>query len=193
MTFFLILASYLLGAIPFGWLVGKSLKVDVRKTGSGNIGATNVLRTLGPGPGAAVLVLDLLKGTAAVLIGQAFSPDPLIVVLCGLSAIIGHSYPVYLGFRGGKGAATGLGVLLGVAPDIFVFAVLLFLVIVALTRYVSVGSILTAITVFIAFLLYARPLPYSVAALLAAVLIIARHRPNIKRLIAGTEPRLGER
>jgi acyl phosphate:glycerol-3-phosphate acyltransferase len=115
MPLLLMLAGYLLGAIPFGLLIGKIRNVDIRKHGSGNIGATNALRILGAGPGSLVLILDMLKGTAAVMIGQAFTADPLIIVLCGLAAVIGHSYPVYLGFKGGKGAATGLGVLLGVA------------------------------------------------------------------------------
>ena len=193
MSFLLILVSYLLGAIPFGLLIGKIKHIDIREKGSGNIGATNVFRTLGPVPGATVFLLDLLKGTGAVMIGRAFSGDPLIIVLCGLVAVIGHSFPVYLGFKGGKGAATGLGVLLGVAPDIFLFALLIFLVTVALTRYVSVGSMLTAVAVLTAFLVLGQPSQYSVAAALIALVIFLRHRPNIKRLIAGTEPRIGEK
>ncbi|OGB88926.1 acyl-phosphate glycerol 3-phosphate acyltransferase [candidate division WOR-1 bacterium RIFCSPHIGHO2_01_FULL_53_15] len=193
MSYIIILAGYLLGAIPFGLLIGKILKVDLRKAGSGNIGATNVLRTMGIVPGSAVLALDLLKGTGAVMIGRWFSGDPVIIVFCGLAAVIGHSFSVYLGFKGGKGAATGLGVLLGVAPDIFLFAVLIFLATVALTRHVSVGSMLTAVAVFAAFITLGRPQPYTAAAGLVAAIIFLRHRPNIKRLVAGTEPRLGEK
>ncbi len=192
MPFLLILISYLLGAIPFGLLIGKIKNVDVRQAGSGNIGATNVLRTLGVVPGTTALILDLFKGTGAVLLGRLFSGDPLIIVLCGLAAVIGHSFPIYLGFKGGKGAATGLGVLLGVAPDIFLFAVLIFLATVALTRFVSVGSLLTAVAVLTALLVSGQPRPYSAAAALIALIIFLRHRPNIRRLIAGTEPRLGE-
>lgn len=193
MPFLLILAGYLLGSIPFGLLIGKIMKIDVRKSGSGNIGATNVLRTLGVGPGALVLILDTLKGAVPVWLAQAYSGDPLIIVLCGLAAIIGHTFPIYLGFKGGKGVATSGGVLLGLAPDMFVFAILLFLVIVGLTRFVSVGSILTALTLFIVFIILGKPLPYTVLVGLAAVLIVIRHRPNIKRLIAGTELRIGEK
>ena len=193
MPLILMLAGYLLGSIPFGLLIGKIMKIDVRKSGSGNIGATNVLRTLGVGPGALVLILDTLKGAVPVWLAQAYSGDPLIIVLCGLAAIIGHTFPIYLGFKGGKGVATSGGVLLGLAPDMFVFAILLFLVIVGLTRFVSVGSILTALTLFIVFIILGKPLPYTVLVGLAAVLIVIRHRPNIKRLIAGTELRIGEK
>lgn len=193
MPFILILVGYLLGSIPFGLLIGKIMKIDVRKSGSGNIGATNVLRTLGFGPGVLVFVLDTLKGAAPVWLAQAYSGDPLIIVLCGLAAISGHTFPLYLGFKGGKGVATGGGVLLGLAPDMFVFAILLFLVIVGLTRFVSVGSILTALTLLIVFIVLGKPLPYTMVVGLAALLIIVRHLSNIKRLIAGTEPRLGEK
>jgi glycerol-3-phosphate acyltransferase PlsY len=112
-------------------------------------------------------------------------------MLCGLAAIIGHTFPIYLGFKGGKGVATGGGVLLGLAPDMFVFGIVLFLVVVGLTRFVSAGSVLAAVTVFILFILLGKPLPYTVLVGLAALLIIVRHIPNIKRLIAGTEHRIG--
>ena len=191
MPFILMLAGYLLGSIPFGFIIGKIGKIDVRKAGSGNIGATNVMRTMGPVPGGLVLALDALKGTLPVWLAQAYSGDPTIVVLCGLAAIIGHSFPVFLGFKGGKGVATGAGVLLGIAPDMFLFGLVLFLVIVGLTRYVSAGSVLAAVTVFILFIVLGKPLPYTVLVGLAAVLIVLRHLPNIKRLIAGTELRIG--
>jgi acyl phosphate:glycerol-3-phosphate acyltransferase len=187
------LVGYLLGSIPFGFLVGKIGRIDITKAGSGNIGATNVMRTMGVTPGALVLILDTLKGAAPVWLAHSYSGDPLIVVLCGLAAIIGHTFPIFLGFKGGKGVATGGGVLLGLAPEMFVFGIVLFLVAVGLTRFVSVGSILAAVTVFIAFLVLGKPLPYTVLVGLAALLIVVRHLGNIKRLMAGTECRVGEK
>jgi glycerol-3-phosphate acyltransferase PlsY len=191
MPYILILVGYLLGSIPFGFIIGKIGKIDVRQAGSGNIGATNVMRTLGFTPAAFVLILDTLKGALPVWLAQAYSGDPLIIILCGLAAIIGHTFPLFLGFRGGKGVATGGGVLLGIAPEMFVFGIVLFLVIVGLTRYVSAGSVLAAVTVFVLFVLLGKPLPYTVVVGLVSLLIIARHTANIKRLIAGTERRIG--
>lgn len=193
MPFLFILAGYLIGSIPFGLIVARYFKVDIRKYGSGNIGATNVLRTLGPVPGGIVFTLDMLKGTASVVLPLFFGLDPLIIILCGLAAVLGHSFPLYLGFKGGKGVATSMGVLLGIAPDLCLFTIILFAVIVALTRFVSVGSMLTAITITIAFFLLDKPLAYSLVALLITIIIILRHRPNIRRLLVGTEPRIGEK
>jgi glycerol-3-phosphate acyltransferase PlsY len=134
----------------------------------------------------------MLKGTAAVVLAaHYYKPDPWLMVACGLAAVLGHSYSLFLKFRGGRGAATGLGVLLGIAPDIFLFAVLLFTLIVGLTRYVSLGSILTALAVTLALFAFGRPLPYSVTAALIAAVIIIRHLPNIQRLRQGTETKLG--
>jgi glycerol-3-phosphate acyltransferase PlsY len=193
MPFLLMLVGYLLGSIPFGVIIGKIGKIDVTKAGSGNIGATNVMRTMGLTPAAFVLIFDTLKGALPVWLARAYSGDPLLIVLCGLAAIIGHAFPLFLGFKGGKGVATGGGVLLGIAPDMFVFGIVLFLVVVGLTRYVSAGSVLSAVTVFILFILLGKPLPYTVVVGLAAVLIVVRHTANIKRLIAGTERRIGEK
>lgn len=193
MLILLILVGYLLGSIPFGFIAGKIGKIDVTRAGSGNIGATNVMRTMGLTPAALVLILDTLKGALPVWLAQAYSGDPRIIVLCGLAAIIGHAFPLYLGFKGGKGVATGGGVLLGLAPDMFVLGIVLFLIVVGLTRYVSAGSILAAVTVFILFVLLGKPLPYTVVVGLAAALIVVRHLANIKRLIAGTERRIGEK
>ena len=193
MVYWLLLAGYLLGSIPFGLIIAAFWRIDIRKYGSGNIGATNVLRTLGIVPGSLVFTLDMLKGTAVVVPAAHYFNDPLLTVSCGLAAVLGHTFPVFLRFRGGRGAATGLGVLLGVAPDLFVFAVLLFSLIVGLTRYVSLGSILTTLAVAIAFFAFGRPWPYSSAAALISLIIILRHIPNIKRLLQGTESRLGEK
>lgn len=188
-----IVAGYFLGAIPFGLLISSIWNIDIRRYGSGNIGATNILRVLGPIAAALVFVLDLLKGTLAVYLGYWAGGDPLIVLLAGVSAILGHMFPIFLGFKGGKGAATGLGVLLGIAPEIFLGGAIMVALLIALTRYVSVASIITPVLVAAAFFLLKKPLLYSLAAGLVAILIIIRHIPNIQRLLSGTEPRLGEK
>jgi acyl phosphate:glycerol-3-phosphate acyltransferase len=191
MVYWLLLAGYLLGSIPFGLIVAAFWRIDIRQYGSGNIGATNVLRTLGIVPGSLVFALDLLKGTGAVLLAAHYLNQPFLIVGCGLAAVLGHTYSVFLKFQGGRGAATGLGVLLGIAPDLFIFAVMLFSLIVGLTRYVSLGSILTALAVTMAFFAFGKPWPYSVAAALISLVIIMRHIPNIRRLLQGKESRIG--
>ena len=126
-----IILGYLIGSIPFGFLAGKIKGVDIRKVGSGNIGATNIYRSLGIWPALTVFILDMLKGTAAVYIAQALLPQstPLLsreyfIVLSGVAAMVGHMYSIFLGFSGGKGAATSLGILFGIAPDLFVIAII---------------------------------------------------------------------
>ncbi len=189
----ILIAAYLIGSIPFGYLISKVLNIDIRKFGSGNIGATNVFRTLGPVPGTIVFVLDLLKGTLPVYLAIQLGLNPWLIILAGIAAVIGHTYPVYLKFKGGRGAATGLGILLGIAPDIFVGAVAIAALIIYISRYVSLASIITPIIVTIALLAFGRPLPYSLAAGLISIIIIARHIPNIKRLLSGTERKIGEK
>jgi len=187
----IITGSYLLGSLPFGYLIAKLKKVDIRKHGSGNIGATNVFRTLGPVAGLAVFLLDLLKGTVSILLAQHLTQNPWLIVLAAAAAVLGHTFPVFLKFKGGRGAATGLGVLLGVAPDIFLAAFIIVALIIWITRYVSLASIITPVLVTLAFFLLNRPLPYSLVAALVTILIIIRHIPNIKRLLAGTESKIG--
>lgn len=190
MTLFLLLLAYLLGSIPIGYLIGRWRGLDIRRYGSGNIGATNVFRTLGLGPGLLVFILDLLKGSVAVWLMIGLNNDPWLVILAGGLAIIGHTFSIFLNFKGGRGAATGLGVLLAVAPEIFFFTIIIVAIIIAVTRYVSAGSILGAVIVALAFSLTDRPLPYTLLAWIVAWLIIVRHIPNIKRLIAGTEAKI---
>lgn len=184
------LGAYLLGSIPFGLIIAKIWNVDIRKKGSGNIGATNVFRTLGPVPGAIVFGLDFLKGMLAVYIGYWAGGDPVLVLVLGISAILGHMFSVFLGFKGGKGAATGLGVLAGVAPDIFGIAMILAVVIIISTRYVSVASITTSFVAVGLMLLFHKPIPYTLATFLVAVFILLRHLPNLKRLFKGTEAKI---
>ncbi len=184
--------GYLLGSIPFGYILGILFKVDITKVGSGNIGATNVTRALGKWAGIVVLVLDLSKGTLAVILANMYLQDPMFIVLVGLCAILGHMYSIFLKFNGGKGAATGVGVLLGIAPDIFFFTVLIFILVVIISRYVSLASIVGAISATIITLLLQKPAPYFIVVLLGAILIIYQHKENIARLISGTESKFGE-
>jgi len=186
-----IITGYLIGSIPFGVIAGKLKKIDIRKVGSGNIGATNIYRTLGTAPAVAVFILDLLKGTFAVYIAQAMIPaSPAIIVVSGIAAVMGHMYPVYLGFKGGKGSATGLGVLLGITPDLFIIAIIYVAVAIAVTRYVSVTSIGGVILLAVLMFTFHKPVEYSIAAIIVASLVIYKHVPNIKRLLSGTEPKL---
>ena len=192
-AFALCAGAFLLGAIPFGYLAGKLKGIDLRAHGSGNIGATNALRVLGWKIGLPVLLLDVLKGYLPVLLAQRLALSPWWVVGAGLLAILGHTYSPFLGFRGGKGVATSLGVLIGLSPLIAVITLAAFILVIAITRYVSLGSLIGAVTEAICFLaLPGLPLSYRLLGLLAAFFVILRHRPNIKRLLDGTESRLGK-
>jgi glycerol-3-phosphate acyltransferase PlsY len=185
-----ILLGYLSGSIPFGYLVAKWRGIDIRKTGSGNIGATNITRNLGWGAGIAVFALDFFKGAAPTLLALSYLKDPLQIVLVGLAAIAGHSFSIFLKGKGGKGAATGLGVLCVIAPDILLFTAILAAILIFTTRYVSVGSILGAVAVAALMFILGKPLPYALVSLLAAALITIRHIPNIQRLMSGTERKI---
>lgn len=207
----LLLSSYLLGSIPFGYLAGRILKgIDIREHGSGSTGATNVLRTLGKGPGAAVLLVDLLKGVGAIaavrwaylfplgfsnLIPNNVEPAlwlPWMVILSGLAAILGHSKSMWLGFTGGKSVATSLGILLTMSWPVGLGTLSVFGVALALTRIVSLSSIAGAIAVSILMVVMGEPLPYILFAFVGGIFVIWRHRSNIQRLVVGTEPRLGQ-
>lgn len=185
-----VLLGYLSGSLPFGYLVARMYGIDIFKKGSGNIGATNITRALGWSAGLSVFILDFLKGSAPALLALLYLKDPLQVVLVGLAAILGHSFSIFLKGKGGKGAATGLGVLAVITPDILLIAALLVIILILTTRYVSAGSILGAASVAALMFILGKPLPYALASLLAAGLIIIRHIPNIKRLISGTERKI---
>jgi len=187
-----LITSYLLGSIPFGVIVAKFFKIDITKYGSGNIGATNVLRTLGALPGLIVLLLDLLKGTLAACLGMLFLKDAALVVLCALAVVLGHMFSIFIGFKGGKGAAVGLGILLAIAPDVFIITAILVITIIAITRYVSLASIIGPIFAVALMLLFKKPTPYILATVAVSALMIYKHIPNIKRLMAGTERKVGE-
>lgn len=182
------LLAYIIGSIPNGLIVSRVFAgIDIRQYGSHNIGATNVWRTLGKGPGAAVFLLDFIKGILGVFFGYLLVGTPFAMIFGGMAAIIGHSLPLFLGFHGGKGVATGLGVIAFLMPKVTIVVFLVWLAIVLVTRYVSLGSIIAAALVPILAWLFSYPIEYFVFGLLAAVLIIVRHKTNIVRLLNGTE------
>ena len=185
--------GYLLGSIPFGLLLTLAAGLgDIRKIGSGNIGATNVLRTGRKGLAAATLLLDAVKGAAAVLIG-AYVAGENGVLAAGLGAVIGHLFPVWLGFKGGKGVATGLGVLLAAAPLAGLGAVLVWLGTARLTRISSASALAACVSAPVIAILVGTKLPVEALVMFTAALIVGRHHANIRRLLAGTEPRIGAR
>lgn len=200
----LIIVGYLLGSIPTGYLAGRLLKgIDIREQGSGSIGATNVLRTLGKGPALAVLLIDALKGVGAIALvkgfyalgGASIFPDtsfPWFVASVAFAAILGHSKSIWINFSGGKSAATGLGILLSMSWPVGLSALGVFAIVLGISRIVSLSSITAAIAVFILMLLFDQPLPYLIFAAAAGLYVILRHRSNIQRLLAGTEPQLGQ-
>jgi glycerol-3-phosphate acyltransferase PlsY len=185
-----LVGGYLIGSIPFGLLLTKAAGLgDIRQVGSGNIGATNVLRTGRKGLAAATLILDGLKGAVAVLVARQFLGDQDVVV--GTSAVLGHLFPVWLGFRGGKGVATGLGVLLAAAWPVGLACCALWLVAAKLLKMSSAAA-LTAFAAAPLFALVLSSADHALMALLIAVLVFWRHEANIRRLLAGTEPRIGK-
>ena len=192
-TVFALLLSYLLGSIPAAAWVARARGVDIRTVGSGNSGATNVLRSVGRGPALAVAVFDILKGALAVVIARALGLDPLWSALCGLAAVIGHNYSPFLGFRGGKGVATSFGTLAVIDPLVGACAFVLGIFTMWLTRFVSAGSIVAAVTAGLLVVVMQRQVWMIVIVLLLAGQLVWLHRANITRLHEGTERRLGEK
>jgi len=197
-----LLGSYLLGSIPFGYLAGRLQGIDIRQTGSRNVGATNVVRVLGKGYGYPVFALDFLKGFAAVKISMLMatgrppewnSPE-IFGILAAMASVLGHLYPPWLKFKGGKGVATSAGALLALAPVATLIGVAIWIIVFWLTRYVSLASITAAVVLPIVILVVSspdqnkrKPLVYS--SVCVAVVVVWRHRSNLSRLIRGTEPR----
>jgi len=185
------IASYLIGAIPFGLLVGKLAGVDVRSAGSRNIGATNVNRLLGKKLGFLTLVLDCLKGYLPIYLATLFIQDSgemsFYIMSCGVMAVVGHMFPVYLGFRGGKGVATALGVFLFLSPPAIGISLIVFIAAVAVSGFVSAGSLLASGLFPLWLWLLGYPKIMVVTAVVIAALIWAKHHENIARLLQGTE------
>jgi acyl phosphate:glycerol-3-phosphate acyltransferase len=195
-TSLLLATAYLLGSIPFGLILAKLFAgSDIRKSGSGNIGATNVARVVGPAAGVFTLLLDAAKGSAAVwLVGRFSEQNSTALMLAGVFALLGHCFPVWLRFKGGKGVATALGVFLVLSPMAALSALLVFIVVSVAWRYVSLGSVsaAAAMPLLMYFLWapgHAPPLVVDFGTLFAAALIIFKHDANLQRLVDGTEPK----
>jgi acyl phosphate:glycerol-3-phosphate acyltransferase len=204
--------AYVLGSTPTAYLAGKALKgIDIREHGSGSVGATNALRTLGKWPGLVVLLVDVLKGVAAIGFVRwllawlyampsvtppaGFDPQtwgPWAICLAGLAVVAGHSRSIWLGFTGGKSAATGLGVLLAMSWPVGLGAATAFVAVLAMSRIASLSSMLAALVAVGLVCGLEQPLAYRLLAVAGAAYVIARHRTNIQRLLAGTEPRVGQ-
>ena len=205
LSFLLVFLAYLLGSIPTGYLAGKWLKgIDIREVGSGSTGATNVLRNLGKPAAIAVLSIDVLKGMAAVgLVRGLYHVESTeiipvewqywLIIFTGIAAILGHSKSIFLNFTGGKSVATSLGVLAVMNPLVALGALGSFLAILSISRIVSFSSITGAIAVSILMIALNQPLPYLIFAIIGGIYVIVRHSGNIKRLLAGTEPKIGQK
>lgn len=182
--------AYLCGSIPFGLIVGKVFyDVDVRQHGSGNVGTTNVFRVLGKKAGAVVMVCDILKGWVPAFIAAQFF-TPWAAIFIAAAPVVGHMYSIFLKGRGGKGIATGAGVVLALVPLAFVIIFATWIVLILVTRYVSVASLVAAALVPVLTIALEEPLPYEIAGVLVAILVWWAHRGNIKRLLAGQENRV---
>ena len=188
-----LLLSYLIGAVPAAAWLARTRGVDIRKVGSGNSGATNVLRSLGKGPAFVVAVFDILKGVLAVLLARTLGLSEGWAALCGVLAVVGHNFSPFLAFRGGKGVATSFGVIAILDPVIGLVAFVLAIACMWLTRFVSAGSIMGAFIVAALVLVLPRPDWNRAAVLFLAALLVWQHRENVRKLQAGTERRLGEK
>ena len=198
MPLFTLMLGYLVGSLPSGFLAGKWCKgIDLRTIGSGSTGATNVLRNVGKGPALVVFLVDVAKGAAAVLIASALTQNnPLndwIQVLAGLTALAGHIWPVWLGFKGGKAVATGLGLFLGLAWPVGLACFGMFMAVFSLSRIVSLASVVAALSLPLLMAAGSGSNANLVVALMAMGLVLWRHRSNIQRLINGTEPKVGQK
>lgn len=193
MIYISILLSYLLGSVPFGYLISRAVKgVDIRNHGSRNIGATNVARVVGKGAGIATLILDILKGLIVVtlipLLAPGNRPD-LVQISCALAVVAGHNWTVFLRFRGGKGVATTAGALIGLVPTVFLSAFCVWLIVFVITKYVSLSSIIAGISMFLFLIIYKEPISFQILGVVIVVIGILRHKENIKRLLAEKETR----
>jgi len=194
-TTLIIISCYLLGSIPFGYIVGKLFKkVDIREFGSGNIGATNALRILGPLLASFVVIGDIGKGIFSIYLVQYFNIDNLLILtIAGLAVICGHDWSLFLGFKGGKGIATTFGVVFALNPTISILALIIWGVVVITTRYVSLSSIFAVISIFIFTILFKQPYEYIIFSAIIMILGIFKHKENIERLKSKKERKIGEK
>ncbi len=192
-TTFVVLLAYLIGSVPFAFLMTRGHGIDLRHIGSGNVGAANVLRTTGVPSAVTVMLLDSLKGSVAVLAAQAMTTGPVAPVAAGIASILGHIYPVWLRFHGGKGVATAAGVFGVLAPIALLIASGVFVLTICVTRFISAGSVAAALALAIAAVATGAPGAVITGTVGAALIILSRHRANLVRLAAGTERRIGLR
>jgi acyl phosphate:glycerol-3-phosphate acyltransferase len=190
-VFLLVLFAYLLGSVPTGYILGSLAGVDVRQAGSGNVGATNVARVVGKRHGIFTLVADIVKGFIPVIVALNLGFTPTATALVGIAAFLGHLYPIFLRFQGGKGVATALGVFLGLAPWATLILMVIFVLVILTTRIVSLSSMVAAVSAPIVLWLFFHSPILTGMSLFIAVMIVLRHRGNIQRLLSGAEPRLG--
>lgn len=189
-TIIIVILAYLLGSIPSGLIIGKVFYgIDIREHGSGNLGGTNSFRTLGKKAGIAVTLADILKGTLAAALPVIFHSD-LNPLFAGIIAVVGHMYPIFAGFRGGKAVATSGGILLFCAPALFITVLVVFILSLYLTKYVSLSSMLAALTALLFAIFVNRDIPLIIVVSLLALFVFYRHRANIKRIINKTEPKI---
>jgi glycerol-3-phosphate acyltransferase PlsY len=193
MEYFLVLAAnYLLGSMPSAYIVGRLKGIDITQHGSGNVGATNAFRVLGKWAGLVVLIIDCLKGVIGVLLARQVG-NPWFVIIAALVVVAGHNYSLFLKFKGGKGVATAAGIFLVLAPGTVLAALFVFITVVAVSKYVSLGSLVTAATLPIIMMLIGEPLPVRILGAVVAIFVIFRHTPNIKRLLAGKENKITDK
>jgi acyl phosphate:glycerol-3-phosphate acyltransferase len=191
--FILIVLSFILGSVPFGIIIAKVKGVDLKKVGSGNIGATNVLRSIGKLPAVLTLIGDILKGTLAVMTGRYFGIGPFYEGLVGVSAILGHNFSLFLGFKGGKGVATSFGVLLIYTPKTALITFIIWLVAVFFTKYSSMGAIVSFILLPANIIIFDYETKKLLITILISLFILIRHKDNITRLMNGSEKKIGQR
>lgn len=187
----LIVFAYVIGSVPSGYILGKLRGVDVRAVGSGNVGATNVARAVGKSQGFITLIADAAKGYLPVLAALQLGQDSLTIALTAIAAFLGHLYPLFLKFQGGKGVATGFGALLALAPMAALVLVVVFALVAGATRIVSLGSLATAAAAPLSLWLFHQPPVVVAMGFVLGAMVVIRHRGNIQRLLAGTEPRFG--
>lgn len=190
---FFVLLGYILGSVPTGLLAGWSRGVDVRKVGSGNIGTANVLRSAGKLAAVLTLLGDMLKGMIPVALARAFTGDPWIPAAVALAAVVGHCWPIFLRFKGGKGVATGAGTSIALAPPVGLGMFALWWGAVFVFRYTSLAAIIVTVATPIAFWLTGQPLPYVLYTIVGGILVLWKHRENARALIKGTERKVGQK
>ncbi len=189
----LILGGYLMGSVPTGFLAGRAWGVDVRRVGSGNIGMANVLRAAGKWPALITLLGDMLKGFVPVFAARLLTENDWVVAAVALAAVVGHCWPVFLRFKGGKAVATGAGTAIGLAPVVGLGLFAFWWAVVLLSRYTSLGAIAVMLVSPFAFALTGQPLPYVLYTVVGGALVLYRHRENARALLAGTERKVGQK